>query len=55
MPRKVVKVYLSSTQSRLLKNICQQLGVNESSFFNNLFSRYLADMNVVKEALHGRS
>jgi len=52
MARKVVKVYLTSEQKRLLERICQSLGMDESEALRHIFMEYAKDVSLITEKLH---
>lgn len=53
-PKKFVKVYLSQTQIRILKKICEKLGIQESELLRQTFMEYAKSVSLVTEAVHGR-
>jgi len=52
MPKRVIKVYLSSQQLEMLKFVCSKLGRDYSGFFEDLFMRYCETINLVRERVH---
>jgi len=54
MKKRVVKVYLSKEQVRMLDLICTRLGRDYSGLFEDLLMRYAEDINLVRELVHGR-
>ena len=52
--RKVVKVYLTPQQRKLLQRICQSLGMNESEVLRYAFMKYAESISLVTEKVHGR-
>lgn len=52
MPRKVVKVYLSTKQKKLLLKICKRLDMDESEVMRLAFMEYAKDISLVTEAVH---
>jgi len=52
--RKVVKVYLTPQQKKLLQRICQTLGMNESEVLRYAFMKYAESISLVTERVHGR-
>jgi len=53
MPRKVVKVYLSPKQKKVLEKICKRLGMDESEVLRQAFMEYAKAINLISEAVHG--
>jgi len=54
MARKIVKVYLTSEQKRLLERICHSLGMDESEVLRVAFMDYCKSLSLVIEKVHGR-
>jgi len=54
MARKIVKVYLTPEQKRLLERICHSLGMNESEALRVAFMDYAKSLSLVTETVHGR-
>jgi len=52
MPKRYVKVYLSKVQFEMLERICESLGRDYSGFFQDLFMRYVEQINLAKERVH---
>ena len=52
--RKVVKVYLTPQQKKLLQRICLTLGMNESEVLRYAFMKYAESISLVTEKVHGR-
>ncbi|MCK4434152.1 hypothetical protein KAU92_01580 [Candidatus Bathyarchaeota archaeon] len=53
--RKVVKVYLTPQQKKLLQRIRQSLGMNESEVLRYAFMKYAESISLVVERVHGKS
>jgi len=54
MARKIVKVYLTPEQKKLLEKICQSLGMDESEALRVAFMDYAKSLSLVTEKVHGR-
>ncbi len=54
MARKIVKVYLTPEQKKLLERICQSLGMDESEALRVAFMDYAKSLSLVTEKVHGR-
>jgi len=54
MVRKIVKVYLTPEQKKLLERICQSLGMDESEVLRHAFMDYAKSLSLVTEKVHGR-
>ena len=54
MARKVVKVYLTSEQKKLLERICESLGMDESEALRMAFMEYAKSISLVTEKVHGK-
>ena len=54
MPRKLVRVYLSREQKKLLEWYCKSLGVGESEALRDAFMDYTKSIGLVAEKVHGR-
>jgi len=54
MARKIVKVYLTPEQKKLLERICQSLGMDESEVLRHAFMDYAKSLSLVTEKVHGR-
>jgi len=54
MPRKVVKVYLTPQQKRVLEKICHSLGMDESEVLRKAFMDYAEKLSLITEKVHGR-
>jgi len=52
--RKVVKVYLTSEQKKLLERICQSLGMDESEALRMAFMEYAKSISLITEKVHGK-
>lgn len=51
MARKVVKVYLSPQQKRVLQRVCVSLGMAESEALRTAFLEYAKSIGVVAERI----
>lgn len=49
MARKVVKVYLTPEQKRLLERICNSLGMDESAVLRYAFMEYAKSISLITE------
>ncbi len=54
MARKIVKVYLTPEQKRLLERIRQTLGMDESEILRHAFMELATSLGLVTERVHGR-
>ncbi len=54
MPRKVVKVYLTPEQKKILERICHSLGMDESEVLRHSFMEFATSLSLVTERVHGR-
>jgi hypothetical protein len=54
MPRKVVRVYLSIEQKKLLEKICRSLGIDESEALREAFMDYAKSISLITEKVHGK-
>jgi len=54
MPRKVVRVYLTPQQKRILEKICYSLGMDESEVLRIAFMEYAKELSLVTEKVHGK-
>jgi hypothetical protein len=54
MARKIVKVYLTPEQKKLLEKICQSLGMDESEALRVAFMDYAKSISLITEKVHGR-
>jgi hypothetical protein len=54
MPRKLVRVYLSREQKKLLEWYCKSLGIGESEALRDAFMDYTKSIGLVAEKVHGR-
>jgi hypothetical protein len=54
MARKIVRVYLSTEQKKLLERICKSLGINESEALREAFMDYAKSISLITEKVHGR-
>ena len=54
MARKIVKVYLSPEQKRILDKICQSLGMHESEALRHAFMDYAKSISLVTDKVHGK-
>ena len=52
MVKRVVKVYLSERQMKMLERICSSLGRDYSGFFEDQLMRYAEHINLVREIVH---
>jgi hypothetical protein len=52
--RKIVKVYLTPEQKRLLERIRQTLGMDESEILRHAFMELATSLGLVTERVHGR-
>jgi len=54
MARKLVKVYLTPEQKKLLERICHSLGMDESEVLRVAFMDYAKSLSLITETVHGR-
>jgi len=54
MPRKVVKVYLTPEQRRILERICVSLGMDESEVLRYAFMEFAKSISLVTQRVHGK-
>lgn len=54
MARKVVKVYSTPEQKKLLERICQTLGMGESEVLRYGFMEYAKSVSLITEKMHGK-
>ena len=54
MVRKLVKVYLTFEQKRLLERICHSTGMDESEVLRVAFMDYAKSISLITEKVHGR-
>jgi hypothetical protein len=54
MARKVVKVYLSVEQKRILERICKTLEMNESEALREAFMDYAKSIGLIAKKVHGK-
>lgn len=54
MARKVVKVYLTPEQKRMLERICHSLGMDESEVLRHAFMEYARSISLITEKVHGK-
>jgi hypothetical protein len=54
VPRKVVKVYLTPEQKRLVERICHNLGMDESELLRYTFMEFARSVGIVTEKVLGR-
>jgi hypothetical protein len=54
MARKIVKVYLTPEQKKLLERICHSLGMDESEVLRVAFMDYAKSLSLITERVHGR-
>jgi len=52
MARKIVKVYLSSQQKKVLEQLCFSLGMAESEALRTSFIEYARSIGIVAERIH---
>ena len=52
MARKVVKVYLSPQQKKILQSMCVNLGLAESEALRTSFIEYARSIGIVAEKVH---
>ena len=50
--RKIVKVYLSPQQKRMLDKICARLGMKDSEMMRFAFLAYATSVSVVTDTIH---
>lgn len=54
MARKVVRVYLSIEQKKLLERLCKTLGIDESEALREAFMDYAKSISLITEIVHGK-
>jgi len=54
VPRKVVKVYLTFEQKKLVERICHSLGMDESELLRYAFMEFARSVGLVTEKILGR-
>jgi hypothetical protein len=54
MARKIVRVYISPEQKRLLERVCQTLGMHESEVLRYTFLEYANHLGLLSERVLGR-
>jgi antitoxin component of RelBE/YafQ-DinJ toxin-antitoxin module len=54
LARKIVKVYLTSEQKKLLEKICTSLGMDESEVLRYMLLEYAKSIGLVTDKVHGR-
>jgi hypothetical protein len=54
MARKVVKVYLSVEQKRILERMCKTLEMNESEALRETFMDYAKSIGLIAKKVHGK-
>jgi hypothetical protein len=54
MARKVVKVYLSVEQKRILEKMCKTLEMNESEALRETFMDYAKSIGLIAKKVHGK-
>ena len=54
MPRKVVKVYLTTEQKKLLERLCESLGLDESEALREAFMDYAKSVRLITERVVGK-
>lgn len=54
MPRKIVKVYLTPQQKKLLERICYALGMGESDVLRYAFLELAKSLSLITEEVHGK-
>jgi hypothetical protein len=54
MPRKVVRVYLSIEQKKVLERMCKTLGIDESEALREAFMDYAKSISLITEKVHGK-
>jgi hypothetical protein len=54
MARKVVRVYLSIEQKKLLEKLCRTLGIDESEALREAFMDYAKSISLITEKVHGK-
>jgi hypothetical protein len=54
MARKIVRVYLSTEQKKLLERICKSLGIDESEALREAFMDYAKSISLITEKVHGK-
>jgi hypothetical protein len=54
MARKVVRVYLSIEQKKLLERMCKTLGIDESEALREAFMDYAKSISLISAKVHGK-
>jgi hypothetical protein len=54
VPRKIVKVYLTPEQKKILERICHSLGMDESETLRYAFMEFARSLSLITERVHGR-
>lgn len=54
MPRKVIRVYLSTEQKKLLEKMCKTLGIDQSEALREAFMDYAKSISLITEKVHGK-
>jgi len=54
MTRKVVRVYLSTEQKKLLEKLCKSLGLDESEALREAFMDYAKSISLITQKVHGK-
>jgi hypothetical protein len=54
MARKVVRVYLSIEQKKVLERMCKTLGIDESEALREAFMDYAKSISLITEKVHGK-
>jgi hypothetical protein len=54
VPRKVVKVYLTPQQRRILETICARLGMHESEVLRYAFMEFAKSISLITQKVHGK-
>jgi hypothetical protein len=54
LPRKIVKVYLTPEQKKLVERICHNLGMDESELLRYTFMEFARSVGIVAEKILGR-
>jgi hypothetical protein len=54
MARKVVRVYLSIEQKKILEKLCKSLGMDESEALREAFMDYAKSISLITEKVHGK-
>jgi hypothetical protein len=54
MARKVVRIYLSIEQKKLLERMCKTLGIDESEALREASMDYAKSISLITEEVHGK-